>query len=205
MAQQAVGASWTGLNQEEPNSRLLVEFFLEAVEKPLEWDEHGQSAPPDGLKHYQEKEMEFIRIMVPGDRDNIVVRPVQERDRRQFAQAYAAFKNKVQQPEQGTLLSAVPFLTKPQILEFQSMNIRTAEQLRDCSDSIGQGIMGIHALKRRITDYLEQKAGAEPALKLRAELEKRDEEIKATKEMTDSLKKTLEEQQKRIEELTRRK
>ena len=203
---EAAGAEWTGLTQEQPNHRLLIEFFMETVEDPLKFKptkDGGMLDPGDGVKHYHEEE--FIRIIVPGDRDNVIVRPVRPVDRTQFAQAYAAFKNKQSQPTVGTLLSLVPFITKPQVMEFATVNIKTAEQLVECSDSIGQQFMGINNLKKRVRDWLDNKAGAGAALKLQNELDKRDAEIAENRALTESLKKTLEEQQKRIEELMGRK
>jgi predicted RNase H-like nuclease (RuvC/YqgF family) len=58
--------------------------------------------------------------------------------------------------------------------------------------------MGINALKKKITDFLDAAAGNAVSSKLRAELEKRDSDITVLKQL-------LDEQGKKIDELSRRK
>ena len=189
MSQVAAGAEWTGPNQEPGNSRLIVEFFYEACQNQAKSDEAGRPIFED---------QEFIRIMIPGDKDNIIVRPIRAKDKQEFSQQYAAFKNSQEQKIEGTPLDKLPFMTKAQVLEFKTMNIHTAEQVRDMADVNAQKFMGINALKKKITDFLDAAAGNAVSSKLRAELEKRDTDITVLKQL-------LDEQGKKIDELSRRK
>ena len=74
--------------------------------------------------------------------------------------------------------------------------IKTAEQLRDMSDGQGQNVMGFHGLKRKVTAYLEAAEKSAPAMKLQADLEKRDDEIEALKKMVETLGQRIDEQKK---------
>ena len=183
----AMQGEWQGLNQEEANSRLVVEFSLEPQK-----DEEKSAA--EGRPIYVDQE--WIKIRIPGDKDNNVSRATRPGDKERFPQHWAAFQNKTKVVLEGTLLEAVPFLTKSQVLEFNGLGVRTAEQLVGISDANAQRIMGFQGLKTRVTAYLESAKGAAPALKLQAELEKRDAEIEALKRMVETLGSKVDERSK---------
>ena len=170
------------------DERLFVQFSMEPEHNVTKSNEAGRPV-------YDE--IEYIRIQVPGDKDNVVFRTAYPEDRRRFPKQYAAFKQNQETPVSGTPLSVLPFLSKAQVMEFAVVGVKTAEQLMGMSDANGQRFMGIQELKKRIGNFLEAAAGAAPALKLQAELEKRDGEIA-------TLKKMMEEQSKQIEKLQRR-
>jgi hypothetical protein len=132
-------------------SPLYAEFHMEAMEIP---DESAKAGRPIY------KDVEFITIRIPGDKDNDVVREVRESDKRQWAQQYAAFKAGQEQVTVGTPLDQLPFITKAQRLEFAAVGIKTAEQLRDMSDGNAQRFMGIVGIKKKVADWLEAAAGA---------------------------------------------
>jgi hypothetical protein len=178
---------WQGLNQEEANSRLVVEFSLE----PLK-DEEKSAA--EGRPIYVDHE--WIKIRIPGDKDNNVSRAIRAGDKERFPQHWAAFQNKTKVVLEGTVLEEIPFLTKSQVLEFNGMGVRTAEQLVGMADSNTQKIMGYQSLKTRVNTYLEAAKGAAPALKLQAELEKRDAEIDMLKQMVATLGERVDSQNK---------
>ena len=178
---------WQGLNQEEGNGRLLVEFSLEPVS-----DEEKSAA--EGRPIFVDQE--WIKIRIPGDKDNNVSRAIRPGDKERFPQHWAAFKNKTQVVLEGTLLEAIPFITKSQVLEFNAMGVRTAEQLVGMADSNTQRIMGYNSLKTKINTFLEAAKGAAPALKLQAELEKRDAEIAMLKQMVETLGERVDSQNK---------
>jgi hypothetical protein len=144
------------------------------------------------------KDEEFVTIRIAGDKDNDVVRPVRAEDKRMWPQQYAQFKSGQEQVVVGTPLDQIPFLTKAQRLEFAAVGIKTAEHIRDMPDSTAQRFMGIVSIKKRVADFLEAAAGAAPAIALRGELEKRDNEIAV-------LKQALDEQGKKIEDLLKHK
>jgi len=185
-------AVWTTDSGEEarPDSRLIVHFYMEAEQNEEKSNEQGRPV-------YEDKE--YIRIMVPGDATNIIARPIRPIDKQQFAQQYAAFKEGRDAPQSGTPLDKLPFLTKGQVLEFAAVNIHTAEQVRDMSDQLGQKFMGIHSVKKRITDFLLAAEGNAPVTKMRAELEKRDAALAESNAKMAVLEKALEDMARKIE------
>ena len=170
------------------NSRgLYAEFHMEA--EPDLAESAAQGRPVF-------KEVEYVTIRVAGDKDNDIIRAVRPQDTQMWPTQYAAFKAGLTQPVTGTPLDQLPFLTKAQVLEFAAVGVKTAEQLSEMSDASAQKFMGSHAIRRRVKDFLDAAAGAAPAIALRGELEKRDNEISV-------LKNALAEQGKKIEELSK--
>ena len=167
--------------------RLSATFFLEAVEDP------DQSAA-QGRPIFREEE--WVRIMVPGDKDNIVVRTVRPIDKELYAAQYAAFKNRQEQPVVGTPLDKIPFLSKARVLEFQALGLKTAEQIRDMSDTLAAKFMDAHGIRKRIGDFLVAAAEGAPVEKLQAELAERDAKIA-------QLMQAVESQGEKIDQLTK--
>jgi hypothetical protein len=64
------------------------------------------------------------------------------------------------------------------------------------ADANAQRIMGFQSLKGKINTFLEAAKGAAPALKLQAELEKRDAEIAMLKQMVETLGERVDSQNK---------
>ena len=167
--------------------KLFAQFFMEAVQDVAASEKAGRPIF---------KEEEFVRIRVPGDALNEVVREVRPIDRDTFADQYRAFKANQDQPLVGTPLDKVPFLTKARVLEFQAVGLRTAEHVRDMSDAVAQKFMDAHSIRKRIADFLASASGAAPVEQLNAELASRDEQIAV-------LKQALEAQGEKIEQLTK--
>lgn len=157
------------MSQGEQN-KLLVRFYMEAEQDD---DKSAEAGRPIFV------ERPYIEIRIPGNKDEIRRRPVRYGDAEKFPPQWAAFKNKEAQPVIGTPLEALPFLTKAQVLEFKASHCLTAEHVRDMPDSLAQKFMGSHSIRQRITAFLDAAAGAAPAEKLQAELQKRDDVISA--------------------------
>lgn len=183
----AVQAEWQGVNQEQATGRLHVQFSLRPQKDEAKSLEEGRPI-------YVEKQ--WIDIKIPGDKDNDVSREVRIGDKEQYPLQWAAFINQKEQPIEGTLLEQLPFLSKAQVLEFNGIGIRTAEQFRDMSDAIGMKIMGYHSIKKRIAAFLDSAAGSAATQKLSAELEKRDNEIAMLRTMVETLGSKVEESNK---------
>lgn len=122
---------------------------------------------------------EYVTIMVPGDKTNVVSRPVQDLDRRRFATKYAAFKAGNQDIASGTPLDTVPWVTREQVEELKYFNVRTLEHLADLADVHAQKFMGINALRQRARDAIALAKEQAPALRLTQELRERDDRIAA--------------------------
>jgi hypothetical protein len=152
----------------DADAQLLVKFEVRAKLDRTASDEEGRPIYRD---------TEYINIRAPGSPDN-VVRPATDRDRDRFPKHYAAFKNRTDQEQlDGTPLSEWPAINRSQVEELAFLGVKTVEQLSAISDANAQQIMGFQMLKKKATDWLEAAAMGVSAGALKAELDKRDEQI----------------------------
>jgi hypothetical protein len=173
------GGQWAG------DSKLFARFFLHPV-----IDEELSTA--QGRPVF--RETEYVEIIVPGDKDNTICRPVRTSpvsDIRRFPRQYAQFKEGVEQAAVGTPLSAWPGVTRAQVEELKYFKVTTVEQLAGMADSVAQNFAGIVALKVRAKDYLARASGEAVDVKLQAIVSEKDSQIaqlQATlSKMTESL------------------
>lgn len=122
---------------------------------------------------------EYVTIMVPGDKTNVVCRPAQDLDRRRFHTKYAAFKAGNQDVVTGTPLDTVAWITREQVEELKYFNVRTLEHLADLADVHAQKFMGINSLRQRARDAIALAKEQAPALRLTQELRERDTRIES--------------------------
>lgn len=157
-------------------SRLLVVFYMRPRRNPLKSAEAGREVHDD---------VEYVKIVVPGDRDG-PDRPATQRDRETYARQYAAFlANKSQDAASGTPLSSVPWLAPSLVADLHHFNCRTLEQLAAMPDTSAQKFPGILALRQKARDFIELAKGAAPMAKLREELEesrRNERELRASLE-----------------------
>lgn len=170
MTDQALGRSQT----DKADERLLVQFSM--YPHPDKDESANQGRPVY-------KEIEYVMILVPGDKESIVHRPAWERDRQRFPRQYQAFRNKQQQEAvAGTPLRMVGFVTLGQIKELEYFNCYTVEQLANLPDAHASRFMGIQKLKQLATDYLNAAKETAPLTSMRAEMEKKDSQIAANEQ-----------------------
>ncbi len=161
------------------DSKLFVVFSL----KPHKDKEKSLA---EGRPIYESRE--YITIMVPGDKNNIISRPVTEMERRRFATKYAAFKAGQQQTESGTPLETVPWISREQVEELKFFNVRSLEHLANLADTHAQRFMGINALRQKARDHIALAKEQAPALRLAQELRERDNRIEALeKKLNDAI------------------
>lgn len=75
------------------------------------------------------KEVEFIRIIVPGDKTQEYFNKATDKDRQKYPRAYEAFKRRGTVPVEGTPLEQWPELTRAEVLTIKAMHIHTVEML----------------------------------------------------------------------------
>jgi len=136
-------------------------------------------------------ELEYVRIIVPGDSKTTVDCPVTDEFRMRFEKQYDKFKKNLSQAVTGTPLEMWPQMTVGLCAELKGMNVQTVEQLANMSDGIAQRIMGSHDLRRRAQAFLDAAKGEAENNKLTTELEKRDDQIKALQAQMEQLVKSL--------------
>ena len=162
------------------DDRVYAQFFLHPKRDEAKSLEEGRDIYV---------EVPYVKIMVPGDKDNIVVRPVRSQDKERFPRQWAAFQNNEEEPLNGTPLTEWAFINRGQVEELKYFGIRTVEDLANAPDSQTQKFMGINALKQKAKMFLED-------AKLQAPLDKLTEENAL-------LKAQMEDMQRQIAELSK--
>lgn len=155
---------------------LYIRFHKEPVLNQLK-SFGGTVVKADGSTSYVEgegrpiyDEEEYIEIVTPGDKTNVVDRPVRPADKRQYAQQYAAWKAGDEEQLSGTPLTMWPAVSRSQVEELKHFRVRTVEQLADLSDANLQNIGPIRDLRERAKDFLATAKGNAPTEALRAQL-----------------------------------
>ena len=168
------------------DEKLAIRFFTKAKQNTEESQKQGRPIF---------SEVDYIQIMVPGDRNNTIVRPVTPQDQDRFRRQYEHWKSsKKDEAVIGTPLEAWGVMSLAQIEEYRYYGIRTIDQLADLRDDVCQKIMGGAQLKQKAQAFLEAMKAEAPMKVMQAELATRDNEI-------ESLKKALADQGAILKEL----
>ncbi len=102
------------------------------------------------------RDVEFVTIMRPGDRDSVIDRPVTDEERKRFAPRYELWKkNNSDEGIAGTPLSELSFLSGALREELVFYGIRSAEQLLSLPETVAQKFMGIHGLQAKVQRWLD--------------------------------------------------
>jgi hypothetical protein len=164
-------------HQSEQDERLLVKFYVKAVEDKTRSKTEGRPVF---------KDREYIDIKIPGSRDG-AARPATYRDKQRFAKHYAAFKQRVETPQEGTPLREWGPISASMCEELAFQNIKTVEQLADVSDTLCQGFMGAQTFKAKAKRYLERMKEEVSVDRLQEELASRDVLLANLQTQIDSL------------------
>ncbi len=123
----------------------------------------------------------FIKIIVPGDKLNIVDRPMRESDKQLYPRQYQYFLmqtdpgSMIGTPLETWLAECPNEITEGQVEELQILKFRSVDQVATASDAQGQRIgMGFNGLREKAKAYLirkTQQIGAGELEKTRNELE----------------------------------
>lgn len=191
LAEADYGITEMAHNAQAGDDQLLVKFYIKAKHDPTASEEAGRPIY---------KDTEYVSIIQPGNKDNVVERPATDRDKQRFPKHYAAFKNRVSDSDEyleGTLLDEWPGITRSQVEELKFFNVRTVEQLVNLADSGAQNIMGVHTLKEKAKRFLASKADDAAA----AELAARDAKIAEQQKLIDALSARLDALEAEVEEV----
>jgi hypothetical protein len=120
------------------------------------------------------KDVEFIKIQVPGDPGNIVFQPATDVHRRKYPTAYAIFKKQMAAPVEGTPLEQWPAMTRAMALTLKAAGIPTVQMLAEVHegnlDKLGHGAREWVA---KAKGFLKQAASSAAA----QELEKKNQQL----------------------------
>ena len=166
------------------DSRLYVEFTMEAIHQTAKSEEEGRPIF---------KDVPHVRIHFPGDRTKQIFRPVKfdddhqgPADLRRFPQQWRAFEAQQEQVQTGTPIEQWGPLTKSQAMEFKAMHIHTVEQLAGIADS-NLTWLGARDLRDKAVAWLAQAESGKESVRLTAELAKRDADIEELKRQVKEL------------------
>ncbi len=151
------------------DERLAVRFFRKAKE------DH-EASMKEGRPIF--KDVDFIQVMVPGDRNNTHVRPVAPGDKVRFQKQYQHWKSTQNNDMAiGTPLEAWGILSLAQIEEFRYFGVRSIEHMAGLNDDLCGKIHGALSLKQRANMFLQLLKDEAPLRKVQAELDTRDGKI----------------------------
>lgn len=154
------------------DKKLFVQFYLRAVLNNFKSSQKGRPIFD---------EVDYVRIIVPGDKNTIVDTKVTPEYAHRFADRFEKYRKNQSQAVSGTPLEVWPQMTVGQVAELKAMNVHTVEQLATLPDNLAQRIMGSHDLRRRANAFLDAAAGEATNTKMASELAQRDNEIELLK------------------------
>jgi hypothetical protein len=122
-----------------------------------------------GEPHF--KDVEYVELRIPGDRNNIPEVPVTDAHRRIYRDAYKHWKETKQNPLSGRPLEELPGIVGSQIETLRYHGVHSIEDLAGLSDELaGRLPTGTRALMKRAQDWLDGAKGNAASEKLRTEL-----------------------------------
>ena len=138
----------------------------------------------------------YVRIMVPGDKDSVVIRPARDMDKQRFPKQLAAFEKGEGEIHDGTPLKAWPMITRSQCEELKFFGVYTVEQLAELADVHVQKFMGVGMLKQQAQAFIQQAKDSAPLVQLNAAIDAKDSEIAALNQAVEELKEMVTDLQK---------
>jgi hypothetical protein len=141
--------------------KLFVQFYRKPVYQELE----SQTE-----KRPIYKEVDYVKIIIPGDKLAEINAPVDLEYATRFRARYEAFKAGVADPIKGTPLEAWPVLDPAQVAELKHLNVRSVEDLIAAPENLAKQIMGYNKLKGKAIKFVEVAAEEAAEAKLDAKV-----------------------------------
>lgn len=139
------------MSNPQAESHLFVQFYTDALELKAESEKQGRPIF---------KDMPFVRVIVPGDTNNIIERVADETDKQRFPNAWAKYQNSEAKANEGTPLEQWPQITRSLLKECKYFEIHTVEALSNISDAhVAKLGMGFGDLRTKAKAWLEAAAG----------------------------------------------
>lgn len=164
--------------QAEQDAKLLVKFFVKTKEDVTKSAEQGRPVF---------KELEYIDIQIPGNRGSGIKRPATFKDKQRFPKHYAAFKQRIELPQEGTPLTEWPVISRSLAEEMAFHGVKTVEHMADMADNIASSFMGGQSFKAKANEWLERAKKDVTQSQMEVELAKRDAQIAALSAKLDAL------------------
>jgi hypothetical protein len=166
------------------DEKLFVKFYMHFIEDPVETEKEGRPVF---------KDTEFIRILTPGDRNNIVDRPVRPDDKIRFSNQYNHYKQFGTQAVIGTVLEEWPLITKAMVENLKQLGFHTVEQLGEARDDVVLNNPGLMTLRTRAQNYLAVAKSNAPLTQLESAIAEKDNELDVLRRQVKELAATVKE------------
>lgn len=139
------------MSQPQAESNLFVQFYVDAIEMKAESEKQGRPIF---------KDVPFVRIIVPGDTNNIIERKATDDDKKRFPNAWKRFEASETEAQEGTPLEQWPQITRSLLKECKYFEIHTVEALAGISDShVAKMGMGFAELRNKAKAWLQAAQG----------------------------------------------
>jgi hypothetical protein len=127
------------------------------------------------------REQEYIKIIVPGDKQSEYFQPSTDKDRKTYPNAYQAFKGREGKPVvEGFPIEQWPQVTRALSMTLRAAGIHTVEALAAVHDgNIGKIGNNAHELRAKAKAFLDTAKDAAAAQSLAAENQKLQDQITA--------------------------
>jgi hypothetical protein len=175
----------------DPNSddKVFAQFYMHAREDDAKSRAEGRPIF---------KDVPYVMIMVPGDKDNIIRRPIRQNDKARFPKQWAAFEAGQEQAQEGTPLEQWPMVTRAQVEELKFFGVHTVEALSNMPDTAAQNFMGLNRLRQNAKDFLEAAKSEAPFIELREENNVLKDTVNTLTEQVELMKSEMNEMRKQL-------
>lgn len=155
--------------QPQAENNVFIEFYTDAVEMGYESEKQGRPIYAD---------MPHIRILIPGDKNNIIERRASKADEQKYPNAWKRFQSSEVSGQTGTPLEQWPQINRSQVKEAKYFEIHTVEQMAGLSDAnVDKLGMGFRDLRTKASAYLGVAADTAKATAQASENERLRSEI----------------------------
>ena len=144
------------------------------------------------------REQEYVKLIVPGDKNSEYFQPATDKDRKTFPNAYQAFKNRESKPVvEGMPIEQWPQVTRAAAMTMRAAGVHTVEALAAVHDgNIGKIASNGHELRAKAQAFLATAKDAAAAQTLAAENQKLKDQMAAMQAQINSLARAAEKKTK---------
>ena len=132
------------------------------------------------------KDEDFVEIQIPGQKNSIVQRKVQEKDKTEYPNEWSAYEKNTGDYQVGSPIGHLPGMSPSKELELKGLGIYTVEQLVSLNETGIQKLgHGARAFIKTGELYLGQTSEVDEVRKKNEELAKQLEELRAKVEQAE--------------------
>jgi hypothetical protein len=135
------------------------------------------------------REQEYVKLIVPGDKQSEYFQPSTEKDRKTYPSAYQAFKNRESKPVvEGMPIEQWPQVTRALAMTLRAAGIHTVEALAAVHDgNIGKVASNGQELRAKAKAFLETAKNSAASQALAAENQKLQDQLAVMQEQINAL------------------